>query len=139
MNWLLDTNVISETAKKWPDERVLAWLRREHANSYTSSIVISQLAHWVRTKSGTENKRLQEWLSRLLSSFGERVLNFTTTTAHVWADMHIKHEKAGRTMPVVDSYIAATAIQHRLVIASDDIDFQNRGLKVFNPFNELGC
>jgi predicted nucleic acid-binding protein len=38
---------------------------------------------------------------------------------------------------VVDSYIAATAIQHGLVIASEDQDFQYRGLKVFNPFAEL--
>jgi toxin FitB len=137
MNWLLDTNIISESAKKNADERVIAWLRRERANSYTSSIVISQLAHWVRTKRGTEQKRLQEWLTRLLASFGERVLNFTTSTAHVWADMHVKHEKAGKAMPVVDSYIAATAIQHGLVIVSDDADFRDRDFKVFNPFEEL--
>jgi len=40
-------------------------------------------------------------------------------------------------MPVIDSYIAATAVQHGLVIASEDQDFQNRGLKVFNPLAEL--
>ena len=137
MNWLLDTNVISETARRNPNARVLTWLRQESANCYTSSIVISQLAHWVRTKSGAERKKLQEWLTRLLSNFGERVLNFTTTTAHVWADLHVKQKKAGQIMPVIDSYIAATAIQHGLVIASEDQDFQNRGLKVFNPFAEL--
>lgn len=137
MNWLLDTNVISETARRHPNARVLIWLRQEGANCYTSSIVISQLAHWVRTKSGGDRKRLQEWLTRLLSNFGERVLNFTTTTAHVWANLHVKQEKAGQIMPVIDSYIAATAVQHGLVIASEDQDFQNRGLKVFNPFAEL--
>lgn len=137
MNWLLDTNVISESARAHPNDRVIAWLKRESGKCYTSSIVISQLAHWVRTKNGAERKRLQEWLTRLLSSFGERVLNFTTTTAHVWADMHVKHERAGQVMPIVDSYIAATAIQHGLIIASEDVDFQDRGLKVFNPFAEL--
>jgi predicted nucleic acid-binding protein len=53
-------------------------------------------------------------------NFGERVLNFTTTTAHVWTELHVKQGKAGQIMPVIDSYIAATAVQHGLVIASED-------------------
>ena len=41
-------------------------------------------------------------------------------------------------MPVEDSYIAATARRHGLVIVTgNDRDFRRPGLKVFNPFKEL--
>jgi predicted nucleic acid-binding protein len=58
--------------------------------------------------------------------------------AHVWADQERILDKAGQTMPVEDSYIAATARRHGLTIVTDnDRDFRRPGLKVFNPFKEL--
>jgi predicted nucleic acid-binding protein len=47
-------------------------------------------------------------------------------------------EKAGRLMPVEDSYFAATARRYSLTIATgNDQDFRRPRLKVFNPFKEL--
>jgi predicted nucleic acid-binding protein len=47
-------------------------------------------------------------------------------------------EKAGRRMPVEDSYIAATARRYGLtIVTGNDRDFRRPGLRVFNPFNEL--
>ena len=41
-------------------------------------------------------------------------------------------------MPVEDSYIAATARRHDLMIVTgNDKDFRRSWLKVFNPFKEL--
>ena len=41
-------------------------------------------------------------------------------------------------MPVEDSYIAAIARRHNLVIVTgNENDFQRPGLKVFNPFKQL--
>jgi predicted nucleic acid-binding protein len=38
-------------------------------------------------------------------------------------------------MPVKDSLIAASALQHHLTIATRNIsDFQNAGVSLFNPF-----
>ncbi len=40
--------------------------------------------------------------------------------------------------PVEDSYIAAIAIRHNLVIATgNEKDFMRPGLKIFNPFKQL--
>lgn len=58
--------------------------------------------------------------------------------AHVWAEQEHLFEKAGRRMPVEDSYIAATARRHGLTLfTGNDRDFRRPGLKVFNPFKEL--
>ena len=50
MSWLLDADVLSQAAKRRGDRRVIAWLEREEASCHTSTVVVAQLAYWVRTK-----------------------------------------------------------------------------------------
>ena len=50
MTWLIDTDVISQPAKRHGDPRVVAWLEGEKDQCYTSAVVIAQLANWVRSK-----------------------------------------------------------------------------------------
>lgn len=138
MSWLLDTDVLSQPAKKAGDARVIAWLEAEQDSCYTSSVVIAQLAYWVRTKEGRQRRALQAWLTRLTEAMHGRVLGFNITVAHVWAEQQEAFERAGVRMPVEDSYIAATARRHQLTIATgNEKDFRRPGLKVFNPFKEL--
>jgi len=138
MSWLLDADVLSQPAKKLGDARVIAWLGEVQDECYTSSVVIAQLAFWVRTKEGRQRTALQSWLTRLTDAMHGRVLGFNVTVAHVWAEQEFLLQAAGRRMPVEDSYIAATARRHNLTIATgNEKDFRRPGLKVFNPFKEL--
>jgi len=137
MSWLLDTDVLSQPAKKNGDPRVIAWLAAEKDQCYTSAIVIAQLAYWVKTKEGRQRTILQTWLTRLTDSMQGRILGFNGSVAHVWADQEHLFEKAGIRMPIEDGYIAATARRHGLTIATgNEKDFKRPGLKVFNPFKE---
>ena len=138
MSWLLDTDVISQPAKRRGDRRVIAWLEREKDQCYTSAIIIAQLAYWVRSKEGRQRQALQAWLTRLINAMHGRIYGFNVSVAHVWAEQEHQLEKAGRPMPVGDSYIAATARRYGLTIATgNEQDFRRPGLKVFNPFKEL--
>jgi predicted nucleic acid-binding protein len=138
MSWLLDTDVICQPAKRHGDPRIVAWLEREKDECYTSAIVVTQLAYWVRTKQGRQRQVLQSWLVRLVSAMQGRIYGFNVSVAHVWAEQEHLLEKAGKRMPVEDSYIAATARRHGFTIATgNDQDFRRPGLKVFNPFKEL--
>ncbi len=138
MSWLLDADVLSQPAKRRGDARVIAWMEREKSDCYTSSIVIAQLAYWVRTKEGGKRTALREWLADLVEALEGRVLSFNASVAHVWADQKFLLEQAGQPMPVEDSYIAAIARRHDLTVATgNDRDFRRPGLKVFNPFKEL--
>ena len=138
MSWLLDTDVLSQPAKRNGDARIVAWLEREKEQCYTSAVVIAQLAFWVRTKEGRRRQALQAWLTRLVDAMQGRVHGFNVSVAHVWAEQEHQLEKAGRPMPVEDSYIAATARRYGLTIATgNEQDFLRPGLKVFNPFKEL--
>lgn len=138
MSWLLDTDVLSQPAKRNGDARVVAWLRAERDHCYTSAVVIAQLAYWARSKHGRQREALQAWLTRLIAAMEGRIHGFNVGVAHVWADQEHLLEKAGLRMPLEDSYIAATARKHGLIIATgNDKDFRRPGLKVFNPFKEL--
>lgn len=138
MSWLLDADVLSQPAKKRGDPRVIAWLGEVQDECYTSSIVIAQLAFWVRTKEGRQRTALQSWLTRLTDAMHGRVLGFNVTVAHVWAEQEFQLQATGQRMPVEDGYIAATARRHNLTIATgNERDFRRPGLKVFNPFKDL--
>ncbi|KAF0245985.1 MAG: plasmid stability [Planctomycetota bacterium] len=135
MNWLLDADVLSQPAKSRGDRAVIAWLEREKDRCFTSSVVIAQLAYWVRSKQGRKRAELQSWLSRLLDAMEGRVLSFNTTVAHVWAEQQFALENIGQRMPVEDGYIAATARRHNLtIVTGNERDFKRPGLKTFNPF-----
>jgi toxin FitB len=138
VSWLLDTDVLCQPAKRNGDPRVIAWLERERDRCYTSAVVIAQLAYWVRSKQGRQREALQAWLTRLIDAMHGRIHGFNVSVAHVWAAQEHSFERAGKRMPVEDSYIAATAKRYGLtIVTGNDRDFRRPGLRVFNPFKDL--
>ena len=100
MNWLLDTDVICQPAKKNGDVKVIAWLEAEQDRCYTSAVVIAQLAYWVRTKEGRQRHALQAWLTRLiealhgLAAVRRGVVEALRVVAH--AELHRRVQLEGR-------------------------------------------
>jgi predicted nucleic acid-binding protein len=138
MSWLLDTDVLCQPVKTRGNRAVIQWLEREQADCFTSTVVIAQVAYWIRTKEGRARQELQRWFANAVKSLEGRILSFNTATAHVWAEQKLLLEQTGLPMPVEDSYIAATARRHGLtIVTGNDKDFNRPGLKVFNPFKEL--
>ncbi len=138
MSWLLDADVLCQPIKTRGDVAVVQWLEQEQDDCFTSTIVIAQVAYWVRTKEGRTRARLQQWLTRSIDALEGRILSFNVAVAHVWADQKMMLEQAGQPMPIEDSYIAAIARRHHLtIVTGNDKDFRRPGLKVFNPFKEL--
>ena len=138
MSWLVDTDVLSQLAKRQPERKVVIWLEEQRSELYTSSIVIAQVSYWIRTKTGAQRQQLQSWLSGVLDAMPGRVLGFNVSTAICWAELWAELERKGQRMPIEDSYIAATALRHNLtIVTGNDRDFARPGLKAFNPFKEL--
>jgi predicted nucleic acid-binding protein len=137
VNWLLDSDVLSQPAKKSGDARVISWLEKNQHQCYTSSIVVAQLAFWVRTKRGNQRIALQKWLTDLIEAMHGRILGFNVSTAHVWAEQQHQFQAVGKPMPVEDSYIAAIARRHDLTVVTGNVkDFRRPGVRVFDPFAE---
>lgn len=116
---------------------MIDWLEKHKDHCYTSSIVIAQLAFWVRSKRGKQRLALQKWLTELIDAMHGRILGFNVSVAHIWAEQQHQLQTTGQLMPVEDSYIAAIARRHNLtVVTGNSKDFCRPGIKVFNPFEE---
>ena len=109
---------------------------------YTSTVVIGQLAYWIRGVEGRRRPEVEAWLTRLQESMEGRILSFNSSIAHVWAQQKILLRKKGNLMPaeenyIIASYIAATARRHGLtIVTGNEKDFRHCGVKVLNPFKK---
>jgi toxin FitB len=140
LNYLLDTNVLSEGTRPEPDARVAAWLNaRPSLALFVSIVSIAEIRKGILLlPEGRKRTKLQSWLeSELLPVFASRVIPLGEVEMNEWAALQADAEKNGHRLPVVDSLIAATARCHGLALATRNIhDFRNCGISVYNPWAE---
>jgi len=136
VSYLVDTNVYSEPVKAKPDAKVVAWLRSNESELYVSTITIGEIRRGIeRLPDGKRKTQLRAWLQNLCDCMKGRVLSFNTSTAHVWGQLKAQWDKAGLSVPSLDSQIAGIAQRHSLtVVTRNTSDFQKTGVKVLNPF-----
>lgn len=140
MNYLLDTNVLSEATKPQPDARAAAWLRARSALTLFVSIVsIAEIRKGILLlPEGKKRRNLEGWLgSKLLPAFSGRVIPLGEAEMNEWAAMQASAERSAHRLPVVDSLIAATARCHGLILATRNLhDFRHCGIPVLDPWAE---
>ena len=136
MSYLVDTNIYSEPVKPKPDARVVEWLRRHESELYVSTVTIGEIRRGIeRLPAGRRKTQLRAWLQSICDCMKGRVLSFNTSTAHVWGQFKARWDKAGISVPSIDSQIAATALRHGLtVVTRNTADFDKTGVKLLNPF-----
>lgn len=136
MNYLVDTNVMSELAKPMPDERVLAWFHSNQSRLYVSSISIGEIRKGIELlPAGKRKEALKRWFQSICECMEGRILSFNTATAHVWGQMVGSLDKKGIQLPTIDSQLAATAKRNGLTMVTRNVaDFKHTGVKLLNPF-----
>lgn len=136
MKFLVDTNVFCEWVKAKPNESVVQWLRNHETQLCISSITIGEIRRGIELlAAGKRKSSLQTWLTDLCHRMEGRILNFNTSTAHVWGQMTARCDRNGITLPSIDGQLAAIAKRHGLtVVTRNGDDFKNAGVKVVNPF-----
>ena len=132
--YLLDTNVLSETRKKKADAGVMEFLERvDSASLYLSVLTIGELRKGVAAKMRADPvpaKRLAAWVEGLELGFADRILDVDVTTARMWGDW-----SGERPRPVIDTLLAATAVQHGLIFVTRNTrDVQGIAVRVVNPW-----
>lgn len=138
MNYLLDTNVVSELRKIGDgkaDARVAAWVDTEDAESFfISAITILELERGVlgiQRRDAAQGARLRAWLdNHVRPEFAGRILPIDDQIATRCAHLHIPDRRNE-----VDALIAATALVHGLTVATRNVqDFEGTGVVVVNPW-----
>jgi predicted nucleic acid-binding protein len=119
--WLVDTNVISELRRRSPDVNVQAWFAQRPATElYLSVLTLGEIRKGVEALADSGRRTvLREWLERELPVFfAERVLPIDAGVAHQWGQLQAE---AGRSLPAIDSLLAATALHHNLVLVTRNL------------------
>lgn len=135
MKYLVDANVLSEVTRPAPSSAVIDWLRTHEPDLVVTPIVLGEIEYGIGlTTSSIKRKALQRWFEDGLQRL--RVLDLDSSTASAWATLLVRLKKKGQAMPVKDSLIAASALQHHLTIVTRNIgDFRNVGVPLMNPFD----
>ena len=136
MSWLVDTNVLSEWARREPHPPVQKWLLAHENELFISVLTLGELERGIRlaTEAGRQ-KKLRAWLNDDVRPwFAGRILPIDESVATAWAEMTARTKNP---LPAIDSLIGATAIAHELtVVTRDQDDMARTGAKVLNPWNK---
>lgn len=134
MRYLVDANVLSEPTKPSPDARVLTWLRTHEPDIAVDPVVLGELRFGILIlPKGRKREALEQWFDGGAGRL--HCLSWDADTGLKWAGLLARLRRTGKTMPIKDSLIAATAIVHGLaVVTRNHTDFAKAGVHVVDPF-----
>ena len=139
--WLLDTNVISEL-RKGPrcNPAVMAWATRvPPAACFLSRITVAEIAFGIeRVADPGFRAELEGWLrDGVRSWFGPRILEVDEAVLVAWRRLVSAGQQQRYTYSQPDALIAATAMIHRLVVVTRNVeDFSQAQVPILNPWKE---
>ena len=138
--WILDTNVVSEMMRPYPEPRV-AWFLDAiaHEGIGISTITIWEILNGIGRL--TTEQRREELAMRfrniLEDVFEDRVLDWTASDALECAVIMIIKRRMGESLDhrLPDSMLAGAASSRNLTIVTDnEKEFRNTGVKAINPW-----
>jgi toxin FitB len=138
MKALLDTCVISELVSPQPNRKVVEYVDAlDSEDIYLSVITIGEIVKGIEKLPKSRRKTdLQMWLKDdLLVRFEGNIVALDTETLMKWGSLMAHLEATGRSMPAIDSLIAATALAKKMsLVTRNVIDFENSGIEMVNPW-----
>ena len=138
MNFLLDTNVVSEPMRSRPNPGVLKWLGEvDEESTFISVVTITELRYGIeRLATGTRRERLEGWLQRDLHlRFEGRILPVDFEVANACGGLIARSESLGRPIEPRDAFIAAIAEVHGLTLVTRNVsDFEPTIKMIVTPW-----
>lgn len=116
MNYLIDTNIISEIRKGGEcNPEVAAWYDSiDEESIYLSVLVLGEIRKGIQRARSISPARvltLERWLLTVTQSFADRILSVDLAVADEWGRMSAK-----RPVSTVDVILSATAKVHQMML-----------------------
>ena len=140
MSYLIDTCVISELVSRQPNQQVITWIDQvDDQLVFLSVITVGEIKRGIEKLPESQRKnRLDDWLNGdLLIRFDDRIVAIDLPVMLTWGTLVASLESLGRSLPAIDSLIAAIALHHDLqLVTRNEKDFAGAGLTIVNPWSE---
>jgi tRNA(fMet)-specific endonuclease VapC len=138
MKYLLDTCVISELIAKQPNPKVIEFVDSLDTDDVCLSVItIGEIAKGIEKLPRSKRKQeLHTWLKEdLLVRFDGKIIPLDTDVLLEWGLLTARLESTGKTLPAMDSLIAATVLAHKFALVTRNMnDFDGSGAEIFNPW-----
>ena len=137
MNFLLDTNVVSEWVKPRPDPNVIAWLANaDEDRVFLSVVTIAELRMGIeRLAAGARRARLDEWLTHeLLPRFDQRIVPIDESVADTCGRLMAQGVALGTPIAAMDALIAATSRTRKMTLVTRNVSDFGAFVDVLNPW-----
>jgi len=124
MNFLLDTNAVSEWVKPRPNVGLIRWMESaDEDRVFLSVISLAELRYGVeRMPAGARRSRLEQWLrDELPLRFEGRILPVNYEVAEAWGKTVSRSESMGRPVSAMDAFLSATAETFRLTLVTRNV------------------
>ena len=140
MKYLIDTCVASELIKRRPAVQVVRWFATVPGEDvYLPSIAIGEIQKGISklTPGDPKRLRLEAWLAGVRRDFSHKIVPFDEDSAILWGRTIGEFARIGRTLPIVDTQIAAIALVNDMTLVTRNVDdMAGMGVPIFNPFAE---
>ncbi len=135
---VLDTNVISELMRAYPEPKVFKWIEAQKpTNLAITAIGIAEIQRGIlRLPKGKKRETLHgNFLAFIEDAFRGRVLPFDETSAYLYGEIAADKEKSGFNTDAVDLMIAAICKNYNADLATRNVkDFKDCDIKIINPW-----
>ncbi len=139
--WLLDTNVVAALINPQGAPSVKRWAESQDEETFHISVLtLGEYDKGIHNLPDEHPDRPRYVAARdaLAERFGRRVMSVRDEIVRRWGQMSGEGKRAtGHSPPVIDTLLAATAIEQDLYLVTRNVkDTKPSGAVVFDPWND---
>ncbi|MFN6470236.1 MAG: type II toxin-antitoxin system VapC family toxin [Nostoc sp. SerVER01] len=136
LNYLLDTNILSEAKRPHPNEKVMEKLRLYRQETATAILVIHEMLYGCfRLSISKKRQDIEDYVNNVILA-EIPLFDYDLKSAQYHAQERARLSKIGKNPGFIDGQIASIAVTNNLILVTNNVaDFQDfDGINIENWF-----
>ncbi len=141
IGWLLDTHIVSALASPSGAPSVKSWASTQHEQRmFVSVLTLAEIDKGIHNLEPDHPDRSRYAVARdaLATRFADRILSVDDAVICRWGAIsgEVKRQ-TGHAPSVIDTMLAATAVEHHLILVTRNAkDIRHSGAVIFDPWED---